>query len=43
MDQRVLARLRKEFQVGSEDWNDVLFTGRRINSLEGGSSITTKY
>ena len=29
MEQRVLARLRKDFQVGSGDWNDVLFTGRR--------------
>ena len=26
MEQRALARLRKDFQVGSEDWNDVLFT-----------------
>ena len=30
MEQRVLARLRKDFQVGSEDWNDVTFTGQRI-------------
>ena len=30
MEQRVLARLRKDYQVGSEDWNDVLFTGQRI-------------
>ena len=30
MEQSVLARLRKDFQVGSEDWNDVAFTGRRI-------------
>ena len=29
-EQRVLARLRKDFQVGSEDWNDVTFTGQRI-------------
>ena len=28
--QRVLTRLRKDFQVGSEDWNDVTFTGQRI-------------
>ena len=30
MEQRVLARLRNDFQVGSEDWNDVSFTGQRI-------------
>ena len=30
MEQRVLNRLRKDFQVGSEDWNDVAFTGQRI-------------
>ena len=30
MEQRVLSRLRKDFQVGSEDWNDVAFTGQRI-------------
>ena len=30
MEQRVLARLSKDFQVGSEDWNDVIFTGQRI-------------
>ena len=30
MEQRVLSRLRKDFQVGSEDWNDVTFTGQRI-------------
>ena len=30
MEQRVLARPTKDFQVGSEDWNDVLFTGQRI-------------
>ena len=30
MEQRVPARLRKNFQVGSEDWNDVTFTGQRI-------------
>ena len=30
MEQRVLTRLRKHFQVGSEDWNDVAFTGQRI-------------
>ena len=33
MEQRVLARLRKDFQVGSEDWNDLTFTGQR-NSLD---------
>ena len=30
MEQRVLTRLGKDFQVGSEDWNDVTFTGQRI-------------
>ena len=30
MEQRVLTRQRKTFQVGSEDWNDVTFTGQRI-------------
>ena len=30
MEPRVLARLRKDFQVGSEDWSDVTFTGQRI-------------
>ena len=30
MEQRVLTRLRKDFQVGSEDWNGVTFTGQRI-------------
>ena len=29
MEQRVLTRLRQDFQVGSEDWNDVAFTGQR--------------
>ena len=30
MEQRVLTRLRKYFQVGSEDGNDVAFTRQRI-------------
>ena len=30
IEQRVLARLGKDFQVGSEDWNDVTFTRQRI-------------
>ena len=30
MEQRVPARLGKDFQVGSEDWNEVLFTGQRL-------------
>ena len=30
MEQRLLTRPRKDFDVGSEDWNDVLFTGPRI-------------
>ena len=34
MEQRVLSRLRKDFQVGSEDWNDVLYTGQRIRWMK---------
>ena len=30
MEHRVLARLSKDFQVGSEDWSDVTFTGQKI-------------
>ena len=30
MEQRVPTRLRKDFQVGSEDWNAVTFTGQRF-------------
>ena len=37
MEQRFLARLRKDFHVVSEDWNDVTFTGQ--NSLDEGSSV----
>ena len=29
MEQRVLTRLRQDFQVGSEDWNDVALTRQR--------------
>ena len=42
MEQRVLARFSKDFQVGLEDWNDVLFTGQRIPWMkdpQSGSSI----
>ena len=34
MEQRVSTRLRKDFQVGSEDWNGVTFTGQRIRLTE---------
>ena len=34
MEQRVLTRLRKDFQVGSEDWNDVTFTRQRIRRTQ---------
>ena len=34
MEQHVLARLRKDFHIGSEDWNDVLFTGQRIRWMK---------
>ena len=30
MEPRVLTRLRKDFLVDSEDWNDVAFTRQRI-------------
>ena len=29
MEERVLTTLGKDFQVGSEGWNDVTFTGQR--------------
>ena len=34
MEQRVLARLRKGFQVRSEYWDDVLFRGQRIRWMK---------
>ena len=34
MEQCVLARLSKDFEVGSEDWNDLLFTGQRIRWMK---------
>ena len=34
MEQRVLARLRNDVKVGSEDWNDVLLTGQRIRWMK---------
>ena len=34
MEQRVLARLRKDFHVGSEDWIDVTFTRQRIRWIK---------
>ena len=30
----LLSRLRKDFHVGSEDWNDVLFTRQRIRWMK---------
>ena len=42
MEQRVLTRLGKDFQVGSEDWNDVTFTKQRtrwIKNPQSGSCI----
>ena len=30
MEQRILTRLRNDFQFGSEDWNDVAFTRQCI-------------
>ena len=38
IEQRVLARLRKDFQVGSEEWNDVTFTGQRIRWIKDSQS-----
>ena len=38
MEQRVLARLRKDFQVGSEDWSDVSFTGQRSRWIKDSQS-----
>ena len=34
MEQRVLARRRRAFHVGSEDWNDVLVTRQRIRRMK---------
>ena len=34
MEQRVLDRLRKDFQVGSQDWNDVTLQRQRIRSMK---------
>ena len=34
MEHRVLATLRKDFQGGSQDWNDVTFTRQRIRSMK---------
>ena len=42
MEQRVQTRVRKDVQVGSEDWNAVLFTGQGIrwmNDRHFGPSI----
>ena len=34
MERRLLARLRKDFPAGSEDWNDVTFTEQRIRWMK---------
>ena len=34
IEQRILARLRKDFQVDSEYWDDVTFTGQRIRWMK---------
>ena len=42
MERRVVARLKKDFQVGSEDWNGVTHAGlgiRWINDSQSGSCI----
>ena len=38
MEQRVPASVRKDFQVGSEGWNDVTFTGQRIRWMKDSQS-----
>ena len=35
MNKKVLSRLRQDFQVGSEDKNEIVFTGQRVRKLEG--------
>ena len=42
MEQRILGRLGKDFQVGSEDWNDVLFTRQGIRWMKD-PQIRTKH
>ena len=45
MDQRVLAGLTRDFQVGSDDWNDVLFTRQRVHWMKDpylGSSMEVR-
>ena len=34
LEKRVLENLRKDFQVGSEDKNDIVFTGQRVKKSE---------
>ena len=38
MEQRARARLCKDFQVDSEDWNDVTFTAQRIRWMKDSQS-----
>ena len=38
MEQRVLESLRKDYQVGSEDWNNVTFTRQRIRWMKDSQS-----
>ena len=38
MERRVQTTLRKDFQVGSQDWNDVALTGHRIRWTQGSQS-----
>ena len=39
MEQRLLARLRKDFPAVSEGWNDVTFTGQRIRWMKDPQSV----
>ena len=41
LEQRILARLRKDSHDGSEDWNDVTFTGQRIRWMKDPQSGTS--
>ena len=46
MEQLVLAKPKKDFQVGSEDWNYVLFTRQRIRWMkdpQSGPSIEVSH
>ena len=33
-----IGKIRKDYQIGSEDWNDVLFVGQRVKWVDRGTS-----